>query len=124
MVRKVGILALLTVSVFFLVSPAKADSITVTWGEQNGLFDQRLPFTIDAGTVAFAIPNGQSIVSAIFTSTLGNSTVSNTAVMDVFVNSILVGSCKPGDIVCAFSDAPTPFTYIYTSADWPPLQVD
>jgi len=94
---------------------AKADVIDLTWVEQNGT--GTLPFTIDAGPLTFTIPSGQSIVSAVFTSTLGNSTVPNTAVMNVFVNSVLVGTCAEGDPVCANSTSPIPFTYTFTAAD-------
>jgi PEP-CTERM motif len=107
----------LAAAVLCLVSgfSAKADTITLSWGEQNGT--GTLPFTIDAGTLAFTVPTGQSIVGAVFSSTLGNSTIPNTAVMNVFVNGVLVGACLPGDPVCATSAVPTPFSYTYTTAD-------
>ena len=89
---------LVALSVVFLTlllipSLSKADSFTFNWGEQNGPDvsapnGPSLPFTLDAGSLVFMVPAGQTIVDAVFSSTLGNSIVGSTAVMNVFVNTV------------------------------------
>ena len=97
---------------------AKADTLTVTWGEVNGLvFQPPLPYTQDAGSVPFSVPAGQSIVGAVFTSTFGNSVFPNTAEINVFVNGILVGSCSSFLDPCFEGASPTLFSYTFTSTD-------
>ncbi len=108
-------------AVLLLPLHSKADSFTFNWGEQNGPGDPSVPFTLDAGSYTFAVPAGQSIVDASFSSTLGNSTVPNTAVMNVFVNTVEVGTCAEGDPVCANSTTPVPFTYTFTPSDFSAL---
>jgi hypothetical protein len=77
-----------------------------------------LPFTLDAGSLVFTVPAGQTIIDAVFTSTLGNSTVDATAVMNVFVNTVQVGSCPSNFSPCAqFGQGPTPFTHVFTPND-------
>src|SRR5215470_17028966 len=103
---------------------AKADTLTVTWGEVNGpdLFPGFFTGTIDAGAMPFTIPSGQTIVGAIFSSTLGNSNPldfdGSTAVMTVDVNGVQVGSCPDKSSPCWIgTGSPIPFTYTFTSAD-------
>jgi PEP-CTERM motif len=110
---------LLTVSLVFLAvllipSLSKADSFTFNWGQQNGT--GTLPFTLDAGSLVFTVPAGQSIVDAVFSSTLGNSTAPSTALMNVFVNTVKVGSCPTKSSSC-FDGGPNLFSYIFTPTD-------
>jgi len=121
--RNFWTVSLLFIAILMIPSLSKADSFTFNWGEQNGPDvsapnGPSLPFTLDAGSLAFTVPAGQTIVDAVFSSTLGNSTVDSTAVMNVFVNSVEVGSCPSNLSPCAqFGQGPTPFTYIFTSTD-------
>ena len=118
-----GVVTLLFIIVLLIPSISKADSFTFNWSAQNGPDESGpnpppLPFTLDAGSIGFTVPVGQTIVDAVFTSTLGNSIVDSTAVMNVFVNTVQVGSCPSALSPCAqFGQGPTPFTYIFTSTD-------
>jgi PEP-CTERM motif len=119
---------LVALSVVFLTlllipSPSKADSFTFNWAELNGPDvsapnGPSLPFTLDAGSLVFMVPAGQTIVDAVFSSTLGNSIVGSTAVMNVFVNTVRVGSCPSFLSPCAqFGQAPIPFTHSFTPTE-------
>jgi hypothetical protein len=103
-------------AVLLIPSFSKADTFTFNWAEQNGLSEQPLPFTLDAGSLAFAVPAGQTIVDAFFSSTLGNTRVGSTAAMDVFVNSVLVGSC-PSTLSTCWIGGPNPFTFSFSGAE-------
>ncbi len=116
----IGILALLTPAL------GKADVITVTWPEQNGPDAgcvgiilgscTGVPVTLSS-LMTFTIPAGQSIVSAVFSSTYGNSTVPNTAIETITVNGVQVGACTSSLNPCWNGLSPTPFSYTYTAAD-------
>jgi hypothetical protein len=119
---------LVAISVVFLAfllipSLSKADSFTFNWGQQNGPDvsspnGPSLPFTLDAGSLVFMVPAGQTIVDAVFNSTLGNSIVGSTAVMNVFVNTVEVGSCASNFNPCAqFGQGPIPFTHSFTPTE-------
>lgn len=99
---------------------AKADTITLTWTQQDGPTGQPLPYILDSGTDLFTIPTGQVIVGAIFTSALGNPNafLDSTAVMNVDVNGVQVGSCPNTSSPCWIgTGSPIPFTYTYTATD-------
>jgi hypothetical protein len=106
--------SLIFLAVLLIPSLSKADSFTFTWGEQNG--SGTLPFTLDAGSFAFTVPAGQTIVDALFSSALGNSKSPSTADMNVFVNTVKVGSCPSRSSTC-WNTGPNPFTYIFTATD-------
>lgn len=103
-------------------TPVKADTLTVTWSEVNGpdLSPGFFTGTFDAGLMSFAIPAGQTIVGAIFTSALGNENFfdGSTAVMTVDVNGVQVGSCPDRSSPCwQGTGSPIPFSYTFTAAD-------
>ena len=120
---KKGTIAVFAVAALFCLlssASAKADTITLTWTQQNGPTGQPLTYTLDAGSDVFTILTGQEIVGAVFTSALGNSNsfLDSTAVMNVYVNGIQVGSCPDRSSPCWNGTGnPIPFTYTYTATD-------
>lgn len=96
--------------------------ITVTLPEFNGtLRSGPFPLPPDSvGTFSYSIPAGNQILSATYNSTFGNSTFSNSAGVEVRVGGILVGAC-PALAACDVANAPTPFSYSFTAAQFATL---
>ncbi len=126
--RNLVTISLALVAVLLLPSLSKADTFTYNWDEVNGTYydySYTPPYpSIDAGApttgtpLPFSVPAGQAITSASFSSTFGNTTVSSTTSLDVFVNGVNVGSCTDA---CWATQAPTPFNYNFTSAQFASL---
>jgi len=104
-----------TLFLFFAAS-LPATIIVSTLPEYNGV--GIYPATETVGTFVYSIPPGEFIVSAVYSSTLGNSTVPNTAVMDVIVDGLVVGSCLSPSDPCWFGGSPIPFSYTFAPADF------
>lgn len=113
--RKIFVLAGV-VSLTLCSMAARADTIVLNWGEQNGPISV-WPTLLDAGTDTFSIPNGQVITGAIFSSTWGNSSYPDTGIMSVDVNGVQMGACLDESNVCWTGFSPTPFSYTYTAGD-------
>jgi hypothetical protein len=109
---------LLAALVFMMAASClQAGTIVLTWPEQNGPDFPGLPYTLDAGSQSYTIPAGETILSAVFTSSLGNSVINSTAVMDVFVNGVLVGTCPNQAAPCWLGGGPYPFTYNFLAGE-------
>jgi hypothetical protein len=109
---------LVTAAVFVMAASClQAGTIVLTWPEQNAA-GEGLPYTLDAGSQSYTIPAGETILSAAFTSSLGNSQSESTAVMDVFVNGVLVATCPDQDAACwQGTGGPFPFTYNFLASE-------
>lgn len=108
-------------AVVLLSTPAMSASITVNFAAFNGNGPGDIGISQSVGTGLYSIPAGESIISAIFSSTFGNSTVPNTAIMSVFVDGILMGQCASKLDPCWVAQIPTPFEYTFASAEFPTL---
>jgi len=114
---KPSLMVIVATLIFLVSSPAMA--LTFTLGEFNGL-TANVPIDPQVvGTFSFAIPTGQVIVSAIFSSTLGNGTDTSTAVMKVSLDGVLVGECPNRAAFCwdNLSGPVTPFTHPFTATE-------
>jgi hypothetical protein len=96
--------------------------ITATLPEFNGTLNVSgfpLP-AVNVGTFNYSIPAGNQILSAVFSSTFGNSSFPNSAGVDVRVGGVLVAEC-PALAACDVANAPTPFNYSFTPAQFAAL---
>jgi hypothetical protein len=109
-----ALLAMLLVS-----SPAMATTISFTFPEFNGNGPVDNGLTLGFASAGYVIPAGETIISAIFSSSYGNSAVPNTSIMEVFVDSVLVGQCASTADVCWNKPAqpPTPFSHSFLPSE-------
>ena len=115
--QKSTLIGIAAIAMFLVSCPAMA--ITVTLPEFNGPGNTVPPDPQIVGTFTYTIPAGQVIVSAIFSSTLGNGVDTSTAVMKVFLDGVLVGECPNRAAFCwdNVSGPVTPFTHTFTPTE-------
>ncbi|MGH9794660.1 MAG: PEP-CTERM sorting domain-containing protein [Candidatus Acidiferrales bacterium] len=102
--RKFAVGAVVLGLVFFMQTPAFADSVTsVSLPEFNGTpIGSAGPFpqpSVTVGIFTFLIPPGDVITAAVLTGTFGNSSSQfngSSAGVDVFLNGLLVAQCVIG----------------------------
>ena len=91
-----NILAAAVTGIFLAGSVANATTYTFTLPETDG---DGSPGQLLIGMWDVILGAGESIVSAVFTSSFGNSTVNSTAEGTVLVNGIVVATCDgPGNV--------------------------
>lgn len=96
-----------------LGAASHAGTFSATLGEFNG---NGTNTTETWGTLSFAIPLGESTISAVLFGTLGNSVNPSTSVHDVFADGILVASCPSTASPC-YGGGPNAWSYTFSGAE-------
>jgi PEP-CTERM motif len=106
-----------TLALMGAAAPASASVIVVTLPEYNGTGNIGSEV---AGIFNYVIPVGETILSALFTSTFGNSMVDSSSTGNVTVDGITVGVCL-GDGNPCWNGPGAPISYNFLASEFSAL---
>ena len=96
-----------------VAAASHAGTFSATLGQFDGSGNN---ITETWGTLSFAIPLGETAVSATLFGAFGNNNASSTSVHDVFADGILVASCPTTTSTC-WNSGPNAWSHTFTGAE-------